>query len=243
MTVQGWIQAVVWRGMIGLQKSAKKELAYRVDGIDPTLLLPSLALLSPACSIQPRFHHSQRLSRPFFRCLDGQRLPRSATARPRPSILPHLLIGGEGRFRQSIALALAPDSTHSESWAYAIGQKGKPACSGCSVSRFISAICPTEVEIVFLLLLLFFSWILGTLYCAQGKGNNLYLPQAREKPPVFWGKSFAAMPWLYSTTLEVYSACTLLELTINSTGYLSTTNVLIHQRLPGCMYHKLLGSV
>ena len=58
MTVQGWIQAVVWRGTIGLQKSAKKELAYRVDGMDPTLLRPPLALRSPACSIQPCFHRS-----------------------------------------------------------------------------------------------------------------------------------------------------------------------------------------
>lgn len=33
-----------------------------------------------------------------FSCLKGQRLSRSATARPRPSILPHLLIGGEDRF-------------------------------------------------------------------------------------------------------------------------------------------------
>ena len=140
-----------------------------------------------------------------------------------------LLISSSAGVWQVMIQSWVPDIGRNRriSGAYAIGEKWKPACSGCSWSRFISAICLTEVEIVLLLLLLFFSWILGTLYCAQGKGNNLYSPQAREKPPVFGGKNSAAMPWLYSTTLEVCSACTLLELTINSTGYLSTTNVLI----------------
>ena len=58
---------------------------------------------------------------------------------------------------------------------------------------FISAICLTEVGILLLLLLLFLSWTLRTLCCAQGKGNNLYSPQAREKPPVLGSKNFCRL--------------------------------------------------